>query len=94
MIKTWYIALLLLLFNAVMSILSANGIVAGGIQEGVASTQLLIGGLVDSTVDLPAFLTSFGVPKTFAAFLAFATWFVYAVGFFQLVTVRFISGAE
>jgi hypothetical protein len=92
--KTWNIALVLLVFNAVISILSANGMVASSIHEGVATTQMLIGCLLNSTVELPSFLASFGVPRTMAAFIAFSTWFVYAVGFFQLVTVRFINRTE
>jgi hypothetical protein len=92
--KTWHIALLLLVWNALLSIVTATDRIANGITEGIGTMQLLSAGLLDSTVQLPVFLTAFGMPATFAALLAFATWFVYAVGFFQLVTVRFLGESD
>jgi len=90
--KTYIAALLLLLFNLLVSILCGMGLVAvvgtGG-QAGIADA--VAAGLVQSTVQLPLFLSSLGLSKTFAGLFAFATWFVYAVGFFQLVTVRVIG---
>ncbi|MDG6256344.1 MAG: hypothetical protein QCH35_01970 [Methanomicrobiaceae archaeon] len=90
--KTYIVALLLLLFNILVSISCGMGLVAfvgtGG-QAGIVAA--VAGGLVHSTVQLPLFLSSLGLSKTFAGLCAFATWFVYAVGFFQLVTVRVIG---
>ena len=90
--KTYIVAVILFLFNLLVSIAAAVGLVtvAGlGLQADIVGA--LVVGLVNSTVHLPLFLASLGISKSFAAIVAFATWFVYAVGFFQLVTVRVIG---
>jgi hypothetical protein len=92
--KTWYAACLLLAFNIILSIAGALGLISGGLAAGEGALQLIAGGIADSTVNLPFLLSTYGVPKTIAATIAFGTWFVYAVGLFQLVTVRFLSGSD
>jgi hypothetical protein len=90
--KTYIVAIFLFLFNVLVSIACGMGLVSvAGIGLQAGFVEVLASGLVNSTVHLPLFLGSLGISKSFAAIVAFATWFVYAVGFFQLVTVRVIG---
>jgi hypothetical protein len=90
--KTYVVAIFLFSFNVLASIACGMGLVSvagSGLQTGFV--EMLVNGLLNSTVQLPIFLASLGISKSFAGIVAFATWFVYAVGFFQLVTARVIG---
>jgi hypothetical protein len=90
--KTYVVAIFLLLFNILVSIAGGMGWVSvAGLELQAGFFELVFNGLINSTVELPIFLSSMGIAKSFAGIVAFATWFVYAVGFFQLVTARIIG---
>lgn len=90
--KTYVVAIFLLLFNLLVSIAGGMGWVSvAGLEVQAGFVELVFTGLVNSTVQLPTFLSSMGISQSFAGIFAFATWFVYAVGFFQRVTVRVIG---